>query len=254
MMVGKCKLCGKDNVDLAESHIISEFIYRATYDSKHRGIDVPANPDGRAEIIQKGARENLLCLDCENLLSKYENKLRDFLNEVITNDNNTITRCYDKFKRMEKINYNDVKIALLSILYRMSVSKLEQFKGYSLGPKEKIIKDIILNNKYTDEYTFSIHVKPITMAGNYSPDQISPYQKKIKYKEIYTYNSFIIYGILFNIMLSNVPHDDTWHKFNMKENGTVILCDIDVREVGIGEDILDRFRNDNLKSLIKKLK
>lgn len=67
----KCHLCQKDS-DLKNSHIIPEFVYNLLYDKKHRFhvLTTADNPPRPQE--QKGIREHLLCVDCENQLSVYE--------------------------------------------------------------------------------------------------------------------------------------------------------------------------------------
>ena len=66
----KCKLCNMDVEKLCNSHIISEFLYKNTYDTSHRTHGIIS--DGRFRILQSGLKEKLLCESCEKILSSYE--------------------------------------------------------------------------------------------------------------------------------------------------------------------------------------
>jgi hypothetical protein len=254
MVIGKCKLCGQDNIEILDSHIIPEFIYKPIYDEKHRYVDFTEDPRTGVRFVQKGVRENLLCHHCEELLSRYEIQLHDFIMDFLTNKNGNLIKLSSNIGFMKKIKYNDIKIALLSILYRMAVSKLSQFDGYSLGPYENVIKDIILKHSFTDRYTFSIHISPVTINGIYNPEFIMTYEKSSKYKDIYNLHCFIIYGLLIEVMLSKVPQNDDWHIFDLREKGKIILLDIDIKNVNIKHTLLNRFKDKDVKLFTMKLK
>ena len=232
MINGKCKLCEKENVALMESHIIPEFAYKPVYDSKHRYIDFSEDPKTGVKFAQKGVRENLLCNDCELLLSKYESVLHDFILDFNIN-RKYISKNDGIYFFINKINYDSVKIAILSIIYRLSVSKLPEYDGYQLGSYEKTIKDIIENNIHLDSETFSIHISPIISNGIYYPDLIMTYEKPTKYRRIYTVLCFVMYGLLFDVMVSKVDKNDKWHLCSLKENGEILFQDIELSNVNI---------------------
>jgi len=64
-----CRLCGKDK-DLQESHIFPKFVFRWLREKGGNYIRKPDNPNIRH---QDGIKQKLLCYDCEQLFSKYEN-------------------------------------------------------------------------------------------------------------------------------------------------------------------------------------
>jgi len=254
-VIGICKLCQTDNAVLRCSHIIPEFAFDTVYDKKHRFVYFTPDSNDGVTFEQQGFRENLLCQKCETWLSKYEKILQSFLIEVNTNKNNTIKRRSNNSMSMKEIQYNEVKIALLSILYRMSISKREEFRGYSLGTKEEEFRDIIYTGKFTDEYTFPIHVSRVVVNGNFCKDQIATYGEKSKHNGAYTYNSFVIYGLLIDIMLSNqIAHNDVWYDRNLKENGELIIYDIERRDARIEDNLLNRFHDKDVKIYMENLK
>lgn len=72
-IIGKCALCGRDNMSLQQSHIIPKLVYTRTksYDnSRFR------NFNKLNQIYQDGEKKPMLCHDCEEQFSKYEVELK----------------------------------------------------------------------------------------------------------------------------------------------------------------------------------
>ena len=69
-MDGICQLCLKES-ELRNSHILPEFFYLSTYESRdaHRTLEITHDAE---RTIQKGLREYLFCQECETKLSRYE--------------------------------------------------------------------------------------------------------------------------------------------------------------------------------------
>jgi hypothetical protein len=254
MVLGKCKLCGNVNIELLDSHIIPEFLFISVYDNKHRYIDFSEDQNIKAKFVQKGIHEKLLCHDCEVLLSRYEKSLHDFILEFWYNKNKSFIKLLDNFAYMKHIDYVNVKIALLLILYRMSVSQLVRFKGYSLGVHEEIIRDIILHNQTIDRYTYGIHISPVTISGKYNPGLILTYEEPSKYKSQYELQQFIIEWLLIEIMISDLPKDDIWHCYELREKGEILMVGTELKDVNIKNTIIERLKHDDIKNLINKLK
>ena len=146
-----CRLCQKDRM-LCDSHIVPEFIYRDCYNDDHvmMGINGLGNKGWKA--LQKGLREKLLCRDCEQFLNdKYE---KPFLKEwgVIPfprkmNAEEIITI---------KVGYPVVKLFILSVLFRESVSTLPTFAAVRLGPHEDRLRQMLLNENVGEEWCYPI--------------------------------------------------------------------------------------------------
>jgi hypothetical protein len=64
-----CKLCGQYK-DLQESHVFPKFVFRWLREKGGNYIRKPDNPNIRH---QDGLKQKMLCCDCEQLFSKYEN-------------------------------------------------------------------------------------------------------------------------------------------------------------------------------------
>lgn len=125
----RCAMCLQE-AELRSSHIIPEFLYRALYDDKHRFHEISTRPGKRNALQQKGLRERLLCDACEQRLSSHERYASQFLNGGvgigIRQDGN---RLY-----LSSLDYTNLKLFQLSILWRAGVSTLPAFSQVDLGP------------------------------------------------------------------------------------------------------------------------
>lgn len=114
-----CKLCLKEG-KLQNSHIIPEFFYKPLYDEKHRFHVLSNMKAKRNTRLQKGAREKLLCKDCENKFSFFERYVSHVFNGIkpIESEKKGV------FVYFKGYDFNKLNKFALSILWRAGVSKL----------------------------------------------------------------------------------------------------------------------------------
>jgi hypothetical protein len=137
-----CRLCHSEG-ELRFSHILPEFLYKPLYDDKHRFIglkDVP-EPGANEALLQKGIREYLLCVDCEQHLSKFET----YASQVLRNFPDTSREPPSSVVRVTGIDYVRFKLFQLSLLWRAGVSNQASFQGIYLGPHEQRLRQMICN-------------------------------------------------------------------------------------------------------------
>lgn len=126
-----CRLCLKER-ELKNSHIIPEFFYQPLYDEKHRFHVLSTKRERPRPMEQAGARERLLCIDCETKLSRWETYAANvFANIVITNQDTK------PFITVDRIDYRKFKLFELSILWRVSVASHSLFRKVDLGSHEE---------------------------------------------------------------------------------------------------------------------
>lgn len=135
--MGECALCG-EQAQLRRSHLIPELLHRPLYDEKNRML-MFEHAATSALLLQKGFRESLLCDSCEQRMHVYEDffdkRWRRALPDPIPQQPFAL-----------QIEYRRTKLFILSILWRVSVSKLEVYDKYSLGPHEERIRQMLLND------------------------------------------------------------------------------------------------------------
>ncbi|MDD5222392.1 MAG: hypothetical protein PHE84_00245 [bacterium] len=152
-----CKLCLQDK-ELCSSHIIPEFLFKPTYDEKHRAHQLTIEPLNN-NYIQKGIREELLCKSCEGKINKYETYFSQEWPKKLPKEIPT-DLCL-----IENLDYEKFKLFHLSILWRASISKKE-FKNITLGPHEEIIRKMLFYNNPGPEYKYCFFAKIIVDDNN----------------------------------------------------------------------------------------
>ena len=75
--MGTCALCGKENIQLMQSHLIPKAVYKRIKTFKNSRF---REMDDIQKIYQDGEKKPMLCHDCEEFFSKYE---RDFCNTFL---------------------------------------------------------------------------------------------------------------------------------------------------------------------------
>ncbi len=145
----QCKLCKKFRV-LRNSHIIPEFLYKSLYDTKHRFIRVSASRTLEPTYEQKGVREKLLCNECEVKFSSHETYARGVLYggapiDIISNS----TRAFEAH-----LDYKKFKLFQLSILWRIGITALPEFKSVKLGKHEGILRQMLLQDEPGETATY----------------------------------------------------------------------------------------------------
>lgn len=133
-----CKLCDKEK-KLIKSHIIPESFYRDAYTS-HNGIMV--RKDDHSKRLPIGIYDKeIVCADCEKTFQKWDEYGYEFFNTVLTTKGKMISRHNENIAlSFEQINYKELKLFLMSILWRAAVSGSDFFDQISLGSYESILK------------------------------------------------------------------------------------------------------------------
>jgi len=146
-----CKLCHAPVEKLVKSHIIPEFLYKGMHDEKHRLAGLSLNPQIGDAVIQSGLWERLLCGHCDNVvLGARETHVSQLLEHGLESqsaiDGNDL--------RLRKLDYTQIRLFYLSLLWRMSMSSLQFFSEVALGPHQEPIRKMIIeaNPGEPDEY------------------------------------------------------------------------------------------------------
>ncbi|WP_417594126.1 hypothetical protein [Oceanospirillum sp.] len=192
----------------------------------------------RKDSKQKGYSEYLLCQRCESLFSSWERELRNFFACVQKRKGNTKisieTQCDLGKRKLHKIsglNYRFVKLGLLSILWRLSLSKVEHFLDYDLGPvHQEKVRRILDNSEYLleNEYWTAITV------GTMEHDAHLGFQSFHKKKRILG-QRFQLYTICATTIYIRVASNsdklpDGLKNFGLREDGTVLVLETDLAD------------------------
>lgn len=152
--IGNCKLC-LEQKPLCESHIIPEFWYQPLY-MNHKFIQPKVDEKLGVKIFQKGIKEPLLCVDCEEFLNTiYEQPIHQFWKEKV----NIAALNYSKDSHfvLQNLNYTKFKLYHLSVLWRAHHSNNQMFEKVKLGAKhERILREMILTQQPGEETVYPV--------------------------------------------------------------------------------------------------
>lgn len=197
---GTCRLCLQER-PLVNSHIIPNFQFNELKGDDGHFFTLPPDPAKPRRKVQHGFTERLLCAECDNTrLQKYEHYFARFWtkkrSEIIAQATNPlIFRDHD---------YHATKSFLLSLLWRMSISSLDVFKGVSLG---KALEETLRVGLLEDR-TFSLHELPVIIVaplfnGKVLTDFIlQPDCEEIDGQQIYR---CIVCGLLYSYFVGSLP-------------------------------------------------
>ena len=215
----KCKLCLKQK-KLRNSHVISEFLYTSLYDKKiHRFHVLSTIPEITRRFEQKGIRERLLCDDCEQLISPFEDYVRRVLYGGVMigiEDENTHII-------LSNIDYTKFRLFQLSVLWRSGVSTLPHFTSVRLGERnEEKLRNMILTKNPGEPHEFGTVNFVIYDESRKMLDELimSPDMIKIKGRRWYR---FIFGGIFWVYFASGHAPDAIFHDKFLTKEGTMVL-------------------------------
>ena len=136
-------------------------MYEAMYDEKHRFHSISLCPDGRVKYMQKGAYEKLLCFACEQKLSVYE----AYAKRVFFGGLTLTARRNLGSVEFQGIDYAQLKLFQLSILWRAGVSKLDFFGNIRLGPHQERIRSILFSGSPPPSGSYPCLVSAVVNDG-----------------------------------------------------------------------------------------
>jgi hypothetical protein len=189
---------------------------------------------GKTEnIVQDGPKEYLLCDKCEQKISRYEKYYKEAVHlsrhgiEIIQNDRIAI---------IGNLDYKKVKLFLLSVLWRMSVSSLPQFANVSLANNEDVIRKIILEEKPGGSCEYPI-VALIPLIDGKMEESWMCFPIIANHPLYGTVYYMIIGGILYSISMTQ--HDERFHKYLLYESGHWAMPLIDSYKIPFLKDFID---------------
>jgi len=165
-----CRLCLKER-KLRDSHILPEFMYECSglYDDKHRFAIIKRTQEEIEdfELRQLGLKEKLLCGECENLTSKWERYARCVI--YGPGKSQQVKSVRGRTILYEDVEYNRFKLFQMSLLWRMSVSKLSHFSQVRLGSHhEERMRGMILGEDPGEENDYGCIMNAII----FDPDDL----------------------------------------------------------------------------------
>ncbi|MGA2070942.1 MAG: hypothetical protein ABSG97_06295 [Sedimentisphaerales bacterium] len=225
-----CRLCHTSSL-LKESHIVTKSIFNLLRDKtiNNRFYEIGG---GTENIVQDGPKEYLLCDKCEQKIGRYEKYFKEAVHlgrhgiKIIQGKNIAIIR---------NLDYKKVKLYLLSLLWRMSISSLPQFADVSLANNEDVIRKRILEEKPGESCEYQIAaIIPLINGKIEEGWMFFPIISTHPHETVYY---MIVGGILYSISMTQ--QDKCFHKYLLYESGNWAMPLIDFYKIPFIKDFVD---------------
>jgi hypothetical protein len=159
-----CKLCGEAN-KLIEAHIIPRSFYRIDPGRKHPGLLITDKKGRYAQTVPKGVYDaSILCEHCERRFSRWD----DYGNELLIKSWHKFEKIEDRGEhlayRLDGYDYSLLKMFVLSVLWRASVSGHVMFDRIDLGTRELSLRNAILLSDPGDSDHFGVVLQAFDSA------------------------------------------------------------------------------------------
>lgn len=252
--IGTCRLCLTPQTDLQASHIVPEFFYKRIYTKSHKLTAISKDSDDRLVVEQRGYREHLLCQACETKLSKWEGKLSQLINEI-TSD--VYRSC--KANRIANViclsgvEYQSIKMAVLSIFWRMGITSHHLFSSYILGPYAEELRRLLDKVILPTRTEFPVLVSKGLLDGIFHTGILFPVGRG-RYDNNLIMQSVVLNGIVFDCVMTNtrtIPEEIV--TFALDPAGRVMIPNLPYEELGLNVgEFSARMKSANVKSFFAR--
>lgn len=230
-MNGTCKLCLKEK-ELRHSHILPEFMYQNLYDpSPKRFYKLTVNQEdankSKQRIEQKGVREYLLCGDCEVMLSKYENYAAETIyaknrgnKAYIKKQSQTPDQQYFTYE-YAGFSYTEFKIFLLSMLWRLIISKSFPTPEIENEVQEKLRSAILKQNPLRyDDFPCLLQVIKYRKGEIANGFILQPFLTNNDGNRVL---NVLVDGLMYSFYLNSDGMNEDRKAFFLKQDGTMTI-------------------------------
>lgn len=246
----ECALC-LENKKLRKSHIIPEFLYKPIYEEDpKRYFGVSTDSSEGIDHRQQGIWDRLLCGDCEQHLSKWEDYASTLLYQRAQVQEISIGL------RVVNVDYEKFKLFLLSLLWRAGATSRKEFSEVSLGPHEEKLRKMLLENEPgpTEKYgcmpVLCPKYKDVLQNMIISPDTV-----KVRAHHVVR---FLLGGLFWNFFVSSHTPSIASEGIFLTEDGELtILAESEFtseyieqlyrrwKDSGNLDDVIDKFGGDD---------
>ncbi len=226
-----CALCLQER-RLCKSHIVPEFIFSKLYGPDHEYHVLSAKSPER--VIRRSLSEKLLCLECERKISNWEG----YAASVIYGDALLRGRREGHLLIMEGLQYSPLKLFLMSLLWRSSVTSIKELRVGNLNIHQEMLRMMLINENPGEPWQYGCLFTAV-MLGNKPANVIfAPSPAKI---DGYQCWRLVIGGFLLSFAVASHPLPEGVTKGFLQKNGTMVISRRELHEVPYLVDIMQSF-------------
>lgn len=210
-----CALCLEEK-ELHESHILPEFLYKDVYDPDHSFFSLSTAAEEPTKRHRKGIYEKLLCTDCEEIISKYE----DYAAKVLRGGILISVRQFPEKLLIGNLNYSQFKLFQVSLLWRAAVSSNRAFRGIELGPHAETMRKMLWTKTPGEPHKYGCLLFYSSTAHELMKRMIYPFEKMKKKKSggFQAYRA-VLGGLMWAYVVSKRSHLFQHQEGFLQKNG-----------------------------------
>ena len=211
----KCKLCLEQGPS-SQSHIIPKSLLKNVY--LHSSIKSEPSKRYWGGIYDR----NILCQSCEANYMKWDCYAKIFLDNPLKNQRAlAYQQDYEIIGyELYNVDYKQLKLFALSLLWRMHTTQHENFKEVNLKHYIDRIRTLILNQDPAKDTEFAIILGKFNYDKNPISFHTSPFRKKIEGINYYIVH---IYGYTLYIKADKQTRLTSFQEVRLKEDGHLLL-------------------------------
>lgn len=213
---------------LINSHIIPEFVFKPLYDKKHRFRSAQLL-ERDWEWQQKGYREPMLCEKCEQKFSVWERYASEhFFNQPLPTP---ASQGYGHSKAiiLSGLDYKQLKLFLLSILWRAGVAKHDFYKHVQLGRlHEEQLRQMLLSENPGSAEEYACFICTINLDGvKFRDFFVEPTPTRLESHRCYR---FVFSGFIFYCYVTNHQLPASTRRLTLQPDGKLIIGETEIAE------------------------
>lgn len=234
----RCRLCDEKK-PLCESHIISRFFYKPMeWNEKNFRYQILRIHSNNVITGQGGIKERLLCEDCEQKFSRFE----DYVKKVIYGGCElTFHNLSNRIWLVSGLDYKKFKLFQLSILWKSSISSQEFYESVKLGVKhESQIRQMLLDQDPGPPEKYACTLISVIYEDNVVGDfMVNPTYVKQDGHRVYR---FIFGGFAWAYFVSSHSISDQVRKFVVNQDGEMIVRALEMQKFGMITRSINNFK------------
>ena len=219
-----CKGCGKDS-RLIKAHAIPESFFKGM----NTGGKPPQLMSDVSGVYPKKSPigvydKTILCRKCEDKFQAMDDYAQDLLLKKESEHEEINYKGKVIGYKIHNINTNLLRLFFIGVLWRAGISTHDYYKKVSLGPYEKLAKDLIWSESSgeTDQFSFVLAKFADKTVGRVMLD---PHRER--WHEI-NYYRFYMFGYILYIKVDKRQSPKNFIKKNPNENGNLIMVGRDI--------------------------
>lgn len=163
-----CKFCGETK-PLIKAHIIPKCFQDAVKDDRNEMLILRTFNQSIVKTQDFLFDKALLCQECDNSFSHDENYTATLLSQIRSGKISPVQTLSVRGgqDRLYNVDQRKVKRCLLSILWRMSISKKDYFMSVDLGPLEIELKSRLNIENIMDQKFFPVTILSLNNSVNW---------------------------------------------------------------------------------------